>query len=436
MTQRERDRLVVLKKAQKRQITQRQAAEELKLSERQVRRLVVSLKENGDRAVVHRLRGRRSNRRLGEKLREKALQILSEEVYRGFGPTLASEYLAQKHKLRIGREALRQLMLQAGLWRGRRRRGEPVHVWRARRSSRGELVQWDTSEHDWLEGRGEKLYLIHMIDDATSQLTARFVRHDSTEENMGMLWQYLERHGRPAEFYTDKASIFQTPLRKNHLAPHEPLPPTQIGRALLELGIGWVAAHSPQAKGRIERSFLTAQDRLVKGLRVAGVKTLEAANQYLEQHFLPWWNQHLVVQAASAGEAHRPLDASHDLAASLSRVEARQLANDYTFRFQGRLYQIAAPQVRTGLRGAVLRVEMRLDGSLAVRFQKQYLVFQQCQPQPKVVAPVPAPDRRRKTPPAPSPAWRQGQDGIARRPGMPVWKAAEIDRTRTTDLLE
>ena len=154
MTQRERDRLVVLKKAQKRQITQRQAAEELKLSERQVRRLVVRLKESGDRAVVHRLRGRRSNRRLGEKLREKAVQILSEEVYRGFGPTLASEYLAQKHKLRIGREALRQLMLQAGLWRGRRRRGEPVHVWRARRSSRGELVQCGTrpSTTGWKDG--------------------------------------------------------------------------------------------------------------------------------------------------------------------------------------------------------------------------------------------------------------------------------------------
>jgi len=308
MTQRERDRLVVLKKAQKKHITQRQAAEELKISERQVRRLLGKLKEVGDRAVVHGLRGRRSNRRLEEKLREKAVQILSEEVYRGFGPTLASEYLASKHKLRIGREALRQLMLQAGLWRQRPASQVEMHQWRARRSSRGELVQWDTSEHDWLEGRGEKLYLIHMIDDATSELTARFVRHDSTEENMRMVWHYLERHGRPEEFYTDKASIFQTAPQKNH--PYrEESPPTQIGRALMELGIGWVAAHSPQAKGRIERSFLTAQDRLVKGLRVAGVRTLEAANEYLEQHFMPWWNQHLVVRAAIASDAHRPLDA-------------------------------------------------------------------------------------------------------------------------------
>jgi len=436
MTQRERDRLVVLRKALKRLIRQRQAAEELKLSERQVRRLLVKLKETGDGAVIHGLRGRRSNRRLAEQAREKAVRILSQEVYRGFGPTLASEYLASKHKLRIGREALRQLMLGAGLWRGRSQRNVEVHEWRARRGPRGDLVQWDTCEHDWLEGRGEKLYLIHMIDDATSELTARFVRHDSTEENMRLLWSYLECHGRPVAFYTDKASIFQTAPKKNHLLPDEPLPPTQIGRALRELGIGWTPAHSPQAKGRIERSFLTAQDRLVKGLRLAGVTTWEGANQYLEQEFVPWWNQHLVVVAANPTDAHRPLDTSHDLAAALSHVEARQIANDYTFRFQGHLYQIAKEEVRPGLRGAAVRVEARLDGSLAVRFQEQYLKFQECQPQPKVSRPGSPSAGRRKAPPPPSPAWRQGQNGIARRGGIPLWKAAEINRTRTPDVLE
>ena len=179
--------------------------------------------------------------------------------------------------MRIGREALRRLMMEAGLWRARRRKVEAVHEWRERRSCRGELVQWDTSEHDWLEGRGEKFYLIHMIDDATSELTARFVRSDSTEENMrlcGDTW----KHGRPVGFYTDKASLFRTapktPRDRAQLPEEErqPLPPTQIGRALAELGIVWIGAHSPQAKGRVERSFGTAQDRLVKGLRVAGPK--------------------------------------------------------------------------------------------------------------------------------------------------------------------
>ncbi|HZU27440.1 MAG TPA: helix-turn-helix domain-containing protein, partial [Bryobacteraceae bacterium] len=170
MSQRDRDRLVVLKKAQKKLITQKQAAAELQLTERQVRRLLVKLKEAGDRAVMHGLRGRPSNRRVSEKTRQKVVRILSRDVYRGFGPTLASEYLANKHNLRIGRETLRQVMIGAGLWRSRRQQAETVHQWRPRRSCAGELVQWDTSDHDWLEGRGDKLYLIHMIDDATSQL--------------------------------------------------------------------------------------------------------------------------------------------------------------------------------------------------------------------------------------------------------------------------
>ncbi len=188
MTQRDRDRLVVLKKAQKKLITQHQAAVELEITPRQIRRLLVRLKKESDKAVIHRLRGRGSNRRLNAETREKVTRILSQEVYRGFGPTLASEYLRKKHGIDIGREALRQIMIEAGLWRARRQKVEKPHQWRERRGSRGELVQWDTSEHDWLEGRGQRLYLIHMIDDATSELTARFVRSDSTEENMRLLW--------------------------------------------------------------------------------------------------------------------------------------------------------------------------------------------------------------------------------------------------------
>ena len=210
------------------------------------------------------------------------------------------------------------------------RRSKEVHVWRPRRSRFGELVQWDTSEHDWLEGRGEKLYLIAMIDDATSRLFARFVRHDSTEENMKLLWSYLEKFGRPLAFYTDKASIFQTAEKRKRDEPgvdKDPveMPPTQIGRALQELGITWIAAHSPQAKGRVERNFGTAQDRLVKGMRVAGVKTLEQANEYLENDYLVWWERELTVEAANPDDAHRPLDKSHNLAASLSHVETRQV---------------------------------------------------------------------------------------------------------------
>jgi transposase InsO family protein len=131
-------------------------------------------------------------------------------MYEGFGPTLAAEYLRKKHSISASKETVRQWMMGAKLWRGKKARVQRVHTWRPRRSRSGELVQWDTSEHDWLEGRGEKLYLIAMIDDATSRLFARFVRHDSTEENMRLLWSYVERFGRPVAFYTDKASLFHS----------------------------------------------------------------------------------------------------------------------------------------------------------------------------------------------------------------------------------
>src|SRR5713226_5127852 len=357
MTQAERDRLVALKKAKKKLITQREAAEELGLSVRQVKRLLYALKKHGDKAVIHGLRGVPSNRRIQEAIEKEAVKILSAEVYRGFGPTLAAEYLRRKHQIEASKETVRQWMIRGQLWRGKRERVKKVHVWRPRRSRFGELVQWDTSEHDWLEGRGEKLYLIAMIDDATSRLFARFVRHDSTEENMKLLWSYLEKFGRPLTFYTDKASLFQTAGKRRRDEPGvdqeaAEMPPTQIGRALRELGITWIAAHSAQAKGRVERNFGTAQDRLVKGMRVAGVKTLEQANEYLTNDYLAWWERELTVEAANPDDAHRRLDKSHNLAASLSHVETRQVRPDYTWRWDGKLYQIERRAITTGLRGA------------------------------------------------------------------------------------
>ena len=181
MTQGDRDRLVTLRKAKKRLITQRQAAEEPGLSVRQVKRLLYALKKRGDKSVVHGLRGKPSNQRIGKSVEEEAMRILSADLYKGFGPTLAAEYLADKHDIEVSKETVRQWMMRAKLWRAKEQKVNAVHGWRPRRSRPGELVQWDTSEHDWLEGRGEKLYLIAMIDDATSRLFARFVRHDRGE---------------------------------------------------------------------------------------------------------------------------------------------------------------------------------------------------------------------------------------------------------------
>ena len=410
MTQAERDRLVALKKAKKKLITQKQAAEEIGVTERQVRRLLRKLKQKGDRAVIHELRGRPSNRKLAVELEQRAVAVLSDPVYGGFGPTLAAEYLHKKQEITVSKETLRHWMAKAGLWKAGRRRVVEVHQWRPRRSRCGELVQWDTSTHDWLEGRGERIYLISMIDDATSRLLARFVRLDSSEENRLLLRSYLEQYGRPLAFYTDKAGMFQVAVKSKRQEQREGLdrqqmPPTQIARALGELGIVWIPAHSPQAKGRVERQFQTAQDRLVKGMRVAGVRTLEQANEYLEKEYLPWWNKTLVVPPANHTDAHRPLGKEHDLAAILSHVEQRQVTNDYTIRWDGKFYQIDRRDVRTGMRKANVRVEQRLDGTLAVRFQQQYVRVRRCAqpvrelqpPKSTAVKPKPADKSKRKS---------------------------------------
>jgi len=432
MTQADRDRLVALKKVKKKLITQREAAEEVELSIRQVQRLLYGLQDRGDKAVIHGLLGKPSNRRIEEKIERQAVKILSAPVYEGFGPTLAAEYLGKKHGIEASKETVRQWMIRGKLWRAKKEKVKQVHCWRPRRSRFGELVQWDTSEHDWLEGRGEKLYLIAMIDDATSRLFARFVRHDSTEENMKLLWSYLEKFGRPLTFYTDKASLFQTAEKRKRDEPgvnkdSVEMPPTQIGRALKEVGITWIPAHSPQAKGRVERNFGTAQDRLVKGMRVAGVRTIEQANQYLEQDYLVWWERELTVEPANADDAHRPLNESHNLAASLSHVEMRQVRNDYTLRWDGKFYQVERQSVVSGLRGANVRVEKRLDGSLAVRHGERYLPVKQCTvaDKPKVSPPA--------RPPKPHRAGGRGSDwnkNFDLKKAPKIWQAAQTSGHR------
>ena len=428
MSQADRDRLVTLRKAKKKLITQREAAAELGCSVRHVKRLIHALKKHGDRAVIHGLRGRSSNRKIKESIERDAVKILSAPVYQGFGPTLAAEYLEQKHGIETSKETVRQWMMRAQLWRGKKAKVKQVHSWRPRRSRFGELVQWDTSEHDWLEGRGEKLYLIAMIDDATSRLFARFVRHDSTEENMRVLWRYLEQFGRPMMFYTDKASLFQNTQKRRRDEPGVDqdaveMPATQIARALRELGIAWAPAHSPQAKGRVERNFSTAQDRLVKGMRVAEVTTIEQANEYLIDNYLAWWEREMTVEAANADDAHRRLEKSDNLAASLSYVETRRVRPDYTLRWDGKLYQIERQAITPGLRGADVRVERRLDGSLAVRHGERYMPIQECAvaDRPKVTGPKPKPATRSRI-------RRRGSDwnkNFDLKKAPKVWQAAQ-----------
>jgi transposase len=374
----ERDRLVVLRQVKEGKLTQAAGAQQLKLSARWVRKLVKRLRAEGDRGLAHRLRGRPSNRAHDDKQRRQALALIRER-YDDYGPTLASEMLASEHQIVVNRETLRQWMSGQGLWKPRRAKLKKVHVWRPRRRCRGELVQWDTSDHDWLEGRGPRLYLVAMIDDATSELTAHFAASDSTAENMRLLWRYVELHGRPVEVYTDKASLFQLnrPLHHNkHLDAARP--PTQIERALAELGISKIAAHSPQAKGRIERSFQTMQDRLVKGLRRAAASNMEEANRYLQQQFVAQWNERFTRPPAEKADAHRRLRRDQNLASILSRVEQRVVGNDYTVSWRGRRYQIPPEQAKPRIRKAAVRIEQRLNGELWLCWQQAAIGLREC----------------------------------------------------------
>ncbi len=409
MSERERDRLKVLHEVEKGQLKQREAAAQLKMSERGFRKLLQRYRAKKDRAVVHGLRGRVSRRRLDGRTAARAVAAVKRD-YADFGPTLAAEYLARERKIELSRETLRKLLISDGHWKPKKRQVKAVHVWRQRRSCRGELVQWDTSVHAWLEDRGPaRMYLIALIDDATSRLFARFVVADSTEHHMRVLGDYLSGNGRPQAVYTDKASLFQPALAPGW-KEEEPGPKTetQMGRALRELGIEWIAAHSPQAKGRVEGCFGTLQDRLVKGLRRARAASMEEANRYLEEKFLAEWNERFTVKAANGTDAHRPLGETLDLGSILSRMEMRQVTSDYTISWEGGRWQIPASAVRVGLRGAKVRVEARLDGTLRARIAGTAVELTRCgrKESTPVDCGVPVPrTSRRYIPPPGSSRW-------------------------------
>jgi transposase-like protein len=368
MSQKERDVLKIMHGVVSGERTQAEAARLLRLSSRQVRRLQRKLEAQGDQALVHGLRGQPSNRRLDGAFRQAVL-----EAYRGdysdFGPTFACEKLAERG-LVVSAETLRRWLLTEGLWQRRRHR-DPHRSRRPRRECFGELVQMDASIHDWLEGRGEQLVLISMIDDATNQIVARFYPAGTTAAHMELLGRWLRRHGRPLALYTDRHSIFEPQDKGQAVVESE----TQFGRALRELDIELIRAHSPQAKGRVERSFGTAQDRWVKELRLAGATTAAEANAVLER-LLPIHNRRFGKIARQSRDAHRPLGPGHKLASILSLQEERVVANDYTIRYRNRYYQLLKP-IYPGERGNKVVIEERLDGSMAIRFGVHYLKYRE-----------------------------------------------------------
>lgn len=412
----ERDRISVLRQVREGVLSVAAGAARIGVTRRHFRRLRRKFEADGDAAVIHGLRGRRSNRALPGELRERVLEVAEEPLYRDFGPTLLAEHLERSFALRVSPDTLRGWMMEAGLWKRQRRRARHRSR-RPRRAALGELEQWDSSVHAWLEDRaaGDQV-LISIHDDATSRLMmARFVERDDGAENRRAIIGYLQRHGRPLAVYTDHAGHFG-----QWLAKKEERTDTIISRALGELGVEVILAGSPQAKGRVERTFGTAQDRLIKEMRVAGIYTLEAANRFLADYWVPFWNQRFAVEPRDALDAHRPLPPGIDLEALFAETETRKVARDFTIRFKNRYWQIPEGEARGVRPGAEVVVERRLCGDIHFRLGHRYLTVEslgRARPPATPAKPQPAkPQKAESKPPTPAPdhPWRKHFQASAR----------------------
>jgi len=399
--QRELRQLHVIQKVLERVIKQVEAAEVLSLSSRQIRRIIKRVKIEGDKGIIHKSRGKPSNRRIPDKIRDKVIKLYRSQ-YQDFGPTLASEKLVERDGIRINDETLRMWLIHSGDWKKtRKHRGH--RRWRERKPHDGEMVQMDGSHHDWFEGRGARCVLMGYIDDATGRVFGRFYDYEGTIPAMDSFKRYIKKYGLPMKVYLDKHSTYKSTAKstiQDELDNVGPL--SQFERALRELGVEVLHAHSPQAKGRIERLFGTLQDRLVKEMRLRGIKTLEEANQFLEA-YLPLYNRRFAVRPKEKDNFHRPLPQGLDLDTILCVRTERALRNDFTVAHNKKLYQI-----EDAIKASKLLVQDRIDGSLVMTYKGQTLRFKEITTRPVKEQKQPAVIRIRKTytPPSDHP-WRR-----------------------------
>lgn len=408
MTRREWQRYHMIERALKRELTQAKAGELLGLSERHIRRLVKKVRMKGMRGLVHGNRGRPSPREMSSEL-EKRIALIIGERYPDFAPLHATEKLWERHKVRVSREKVRQIMMVKGLWKRRRRRKED-HIWRERKPHPGEMVQLDGSHHSWLEGRGPKLVLMGYVDDATGRFFGRFYDHEGIWPAMDSLRRYIERYGVPQSIYLDKHSTYKTTRQPDtdELLRDEQAQ-TQYERATVELGIKLIHANSPQAKGRIERTFGTLQDRLVKEMRLAGVCDREEANRFLDG-YLPAHNRRFMKAPLRPQDLHRPVPKTLNLDDIFCLQGIRTVNNGYIIKWTSRTFVLTRPSLT--LRRQKVVVREWFDGRLSIRFKGKDLEYKEVDMvPPKPAVRVFAMKIRRKPPkyiPPPTHPWKRG----------------------------
>jgi len=374
MSVKELRRVSIIQKVIEQQLSQRKAANVLGLSARQVRRIVKRVIQEGNKGIVHKSRGKPSGRKLPKGLKNKALRLYQKK-YHDFGPTLANEKLFEADGIRISTQTLRNWLITEGLWQNRRKR-KKHRQWRQRKEYFGEMLQMDGSHHDWLEGRGPKLVLMGYIDDASNTVFGRFYDYEGTIPALDSFKQYIRRYGIPQSVYLDKHSTYKSPAKasiEDELNNRKPM--SQFERALDELGVQVIHAHSPQAKGRIERLFGTFQDRLIKEMRLKRIASKTGANKFLE-HYLPIYNSRFSFKAAQTANLHRARLRSQNISEILCIKERRTVRNDSTIAYKKKLYQLV--DIKPNKK---VIVHEKTDGSMVIKYQEKSVRFREIQHQ-------------------------------------------------------
>lgn len=377
MTTIERLRLTVIKETLAGVITNSTAAIKLNVTVRQIQRLKKKFKVDGHDSLIHGGRGKPGSRKMNINMENTIVKIIKEK-YHDFGPVLAFEKIKYIHQIDIGKETIRAIMIRNTIWKSKKRRRGQYFSWRDRRYSYGELEQFDGSYHNWFEGRNPAIpeaCLLASIDDATGKIThAAFGRNESVEAVFAFWMEYIKSNGIPSEIYLDKFSTYKI-NHPNAVDNGELM--TQFGRAAKTLGINLICANTPQAKGRIERLFQTLQDRLVKEMRLANINTIEDANLFLKDTFIPWFNIRFAVVPKSSDNGHRKLDIStaHKLDSIFSKQYVRGINNDCTVRYKSKYYQLKEIQPTTVYKTDKVLIEEHLDNAIKIKYKNHYLHF-------------------------------------------------------------
>lgn len=382
LTSKELKRLKVIQEAISKHITQKEASSLLALSQRQIANLVQRVRKEGDKGIVHKLRGRPSNRKIPQKVKDRVINLYKSK-YPDFGPTLASEKLLELNKIKLSRETLRIWLIEEGLWKRERKSRKHRH-WRPRCECFGQMEQLDGSHHPWLEDRGPELVLMTYIDDAKNNTFAYFYDYEGTFPAMDSFKRYSQRYGLPQSIYVDKHTTYRSTRKQTQEEELEnKFPLSQFERALDELGVDIIHANSPQAKGRVERVLRTFQDRLIKEMRLENIRTKDQANKFLEE-YLPKFNQRFSIEPLNPTDLHRAIPKGIDLDKILSIRTKRALRNDFTIRHNKKLYQIL--DMPGGIRTKYVFVEERLNGKLYINyngFSLKYRLIDVKPPKPK-----------------------------------------------------